>query len=87
MLFVLSNHHCKNGFFLCLCVSDETLWKRFKTNRTDHGKLRARVKKAKSGLGQLRALTQRQIFKLNRYSFLDQYQKPRNETETLGQVI
>ena len=55
------------------------------SNRTEHVKLRAGVKGAKSGSGS-RRLTNKQRFKLERYSFLDKYTKTRGEAVELGTV-
>ena len=73
------------SFFLCFffCAADQ-LWTRFKSNRTEHGRLRKKLHQ-KSGQGAQR-LTLRQQFKLDRWSFLDAYQKPKSSQEQLGQV-
>ena len=59
--------------------------RRFRSNRTDHLKIRTAVRKGKSGSGRVK-LTAKQQFKLTRYAFLDEYQAPRGGGETLGTV-
>lgn len=63
----------------------DQLTKRFKSNRTEHGKLMNPKLSTKSGQGQKR-LTEKQRFKLERYRFLDLHIKPRTEYEEMGKV-
>ena len=67
------------------CAAQVILW-RFRSNRTDHLKVLNIVKKTKSGSGAAPKLTAKQLFKLNRYAFLDAYQRSRSTSSTLGQV-
>ena len=60
--------------------------KSFRSHRTDHLKVRNIVKKSKSGSGATPKLTAKQLFKLNRYAFLNAYQRSRSASSTLGQV-
>ena len=72
-------------FFSAPCAAQAIL-RRFRSNRTDHLKVRNIIQKTKSGAGASPQLTAKQLFKLNRYAFLDAYQRSRSSSSTLGQV-
>lgn len=57
---------------------------RFRSNRSEHNRLKTSMK-GKSGDG-AKILTPKQRFKLERWSFLDQYKKPKIKTCSLGKV-
>jgi len=61
------------------------VWTRFKSIRTDYGKLKRELKEGKSGSG-AKKLTPLQKWKVKRYSFLDAYIKVRASEDQLGKV-
>ena len=66
----------------------DTVWKRFKSLRTDYGKIKALQKKGKSGSG-AKKFTRKQQWKLRALQFLDPYSRKgvgNSEETELGQV-
>jgi len=66
-------------------VSGKAVWTRFRSIRTDYGKLKKEAKKGKSGQG-AKKLTPLQQWKVSRYRFLDAYIKMRTSEEEIGKV-
>lgn len=66
----------------------DKIWSRFKSLRTDYGKIKAQLKKGKSGSG-AKKLTQKQQWKLRAFQFLEPYSRKgacdTQDTE-LGQI-
>jgi hypothetical protein len=55
------------------------VWRRFESNRTEYGKLKRRIKEAKSGCRALKALTECQQWKLSHYAFYEPHLKRRRQ--------
>ena len=84
-MFVCLHSFKLGSIFSAPCAAQVILW-RFRSNRSDHLKVPNIVKKTKSGSGASPQLTAKQLFKLNRYAFLDAYQRSRSTSSTMGQV-
>ena len=70
--------------FVFVCAAQK-VQKRFTNNRTDHFKLCNAHKQGKSGAGAKR-MTPLQKFKLEAYTFLQSFYKPRTASQTMGRV-
>jgi len=70
--------------YICY-LSGDAVWTRFKSIRTDIGKLKKDAKKGKSGSAP-KKLTPLQQWKVRRYAFLEAYIKVRAGEEEMGKV-
>ena len=66
-----------NCFSSCM-FADESVMKRFRSNRSDWGKLRDRPAKSASGSGALKPLTTIQKWKLQNWAFMEPFIKKKN---------